>query len=176
MNRGGDDDELWEAFGGLAIFGAFAVSRGCMVARSLYTWSRCRRGSLVIPAQLELTDRALVGFFSEPEFAPTRCVDIELDSIEKLWFMTARRLRGRGQVRKKVRWADRYDPFGVLSDDQRLRGLRIRAAGRTYVLLLERLGGGGGGDDNNNDDDDSRIRELCAALHLVVRDRLFPPD
>ena len=116
----------------------------------------------MIPAQLELTDRALVGVFSEPEAAPPRCAEIELDAIENIWFMTVRWLRRGGRVRKNVRWVYRHDPFGVLSQDQEIRGLRIRAEGRTYKLWVERLG------------DEDSIRPLCTGIQQWVRDRLFP--
>jgi hypothetical protein len=146
----------------IGFFSLCALWFNLILSPMLWTWYHCRSGSLVIPEYLELTDRKLAGAFSENTWT-TQIADINLEEIEKLWFMTEKTVYevGRGRIQGKIRWKYRYDPFWLVNRDS-ITGLRIQAAGKKYTLWLDRFA------------DDWAIEKLSEAIQQNVRERLFP--
>ena len=155
-------EDYWGSIFLLAFFTIVILWPNFEVIRSVWTLHQCRLGAILLPNELELTDRKINGVLREETLTGPRVDDIDLEAIEKLWFLTERSLGSGGRVRKKIRWKYRFDPFGVVSQDECITGVRIRAAGRTYTLWADRF------------ENDWAMRSLCKAIQQSVRERLFP--
>lgn len=158
----GEEGTPGSAAGIVVFLASISLWFGIAAAGSLWTRLRWRAGKTPFPGFLELTERELTGVVRERALRGPLCSEIELGDIDKIWFLTVEPRSVGGITRRKIRWKYRFEPFGVLSADQEIAGLRIRAAGRTHFVRTDRL---------EREDD---IRALSTALQQSLRERLFP--